>query len=93
MAVMKEDLEKLIGKEIVIDTDSSWGYIGLLERVLADSIVLKNADIHHYGESITTREKYVLESRQTGVPANRKKVYVNLKFVVSFSLLKDIVTF
>ena len=90
---MKEDLKKLIGKEIVIDTDSSWGYVGLLSRVLTDTIELENADIHHYGESVTTREKYLLESRKTGVNANRKKVYINSKFIVSFSLLDDILTF
>jgi hypothetical protein len=41
---MKNDLEEYLNKKIVVDSNSSWIYIGVLERVTDHCIVLSNVD-------------------------------------------------
>jgi small nuclear ribonucleoprotein (snRNP)-like protein len=90
---MKETLHALIGKEVVVDTRSPWVYIGRLESVQADSLLLRDVDVHDSGETSTPKERYVLDSSTSGIKANRRSVYVNLKYVVSVSLLADVIKF
>ncbi|WP_022666863.1 hypothetical protein [Desulfospira joergensenii] len=90
---MKEDLEKYLGRQIVLDTRSSWVYLGTLENVTDESAILKNADVHDSSDTSTSKDLYVFESRQTGVKPNRSRVYVNLNQVISFSLIEEIKKF
>jgi len=90
---MKEDLEQYLKQKIVLDTRSSWIYIGVLEAVTANSIVLSEVDVHDSKATSTSKELYVLGSKTTGIKANRSLVYVNLDYVVSFSLLDDVIQF
>jgi small nuclear ribonucleoprotein (snRNP)-like protein len=90
---MKETLQELVGKEIVVDSRSPWMYIGRLEAVQADSLLLRDVDVHDSSETSTPRERYVLDSCKTGVKANRRSVYVNLEYVVSVSLLSEVIKF
>ena len=90
---MKEDLEQYLKQKIVLDTRSSWIYIGVLEAVTGNSAVLSEVDVHDSGATSTSKELYVLESKTTGIKANRNLVYVNLDYVVSFSSLDDVIQF
>lgn len=90
---MKEDLEQFLKQEIVLDTRSSWIYIGVLEAVTDSSVVLSEVDVHDSKATSTSKEVYVLESKTTGIKANRNLVYVNLDYVVSFSSLDDVIQF
>lgn len=90
---MKEDLEKYLKQQIVLDTRSSWVYIGILESVTGNSVVLSEVDVHDGKATSTSNELYVLESKSTGIKANRKLVYVNLDYVVSFSPLEAVIQF
>lgn len=90
---MKRDLEEYLNKKIVIDSTSSWIYIGVLERVTGHCVVLSSVDAHDNTDTATSKERYVLESKITGIKANRQYVHVNLDHVVSFSLLDDIKEF
>jgi small nuclear ribonucleoprotein (snRNP)-like protein len=90
---MKDTLQKLVGKEVVIDTRSPWVYIGMLAAVQADSLLLRDVDVHDSGETSTPRERYVIDSCDTGIKANRRSVYVNLEYVVSVSPLDDVIKF
>ena len=90
---MKEDLQQFLKKKILLDTRSSWIFIGILEAVTNHCAVLSDVDVHDSRDSHTTKEVYALESKVTGIKANRKKVYVNLEFVVSFSALDDVIRF
>jgi hypothetical protein len=90
---MKEDLEQYLKQKIVLDTRSSWIYIGVLEAVTDNSVVLSEVDIHDSKATSTSKELYVLESKTTGIKANRNLVYVNLDYVVSFSSLDDVIQF
>jgi small nuclear ribonucleoprotein (snRNP)-like protein len=91
--IMKEDLQQFLKKKILLDTRSSWIYIGVLEEVTNHCAVLSEVDVHDGKDSHTSKEVYVLESKVTGIKANRDKVYVNLEYVVSFSALDDIIRF
>ena len=90
---MKETLQALLGREVVVDTRSPWMYIGRLESVQAGSLLLRDVDVHDSGETATPKERYVLDSRETGIKANRRSVYVNLEYVVSVSPLDDVIRF
>jgi hypothetical protein len=90
---MKNDLEENLNKEIVVDTNSSWIYIGMLERVTSHCIVLSGVDVHDNADTPTSKEFYVLESKRSGIKSNRQCVHVNLEHVVSFSMLDDIKEF
>ena len=90
---MKEALKKYIKKKIVLDTNSAWIYIGLLEKVLENCVVLSDVDIHDSKDTMTSKERYVLDSKKTGIKSNRHKTFVNLDYVVSFSPLDDVISF
>lgn len=90
---MKETLREMIGKEIVVDTRSPWVYIGRLEAVRADSLLLADVDVHDSGETQLPKERYVLAACETGIKANRRSVYVSLDHVVSVSPLADVIKF
>ena len=90
---MKETLQELIGKDVVVDTRSPWMYIGRLESVQADSLLLSDVDVHDSGETPLPKERYVLASCETGIKANRRSVYVNLEYVVSVSPLSEVIQF
>jgi hypothetical protein len=90
---MKDDLEQFLKQKVVLDTRSTWIYIGLLEKVTESCAVLSEVDVHESSDTHTSKEFYVLESKTTGVKANRRLVYVNLVYVVSFSALDDVKQF
>jgi small nuclear ribonucleoprotein (snRNP)-like protein len=90
---MRTVLEKNVGKRVVLDTRSSWIYIGTLDQVSDTCLVLKDVDVHDSSDSQTSKDRYLYESRETGIKTNRKKVYVNINYLVSFSLFKDVIRF
>ncbi len=90
---MKKDIEAFIGKRMVIDTRSSWIYIGMLEKVTDHCAVLSDADVHDGTDSATSKEVYIFETRTTGIKSNRKTVHINLEYVISFSQLEDVKQF
>ncbi len=90
---MKEALENYIGRQVVLDTGSSWVYLGTLEQVDDRTAVLVDADAHDNRDVPASKDLYVFESRKTGIKANRIRVYISLDQVVSFSLLEDVKEF
>ncbi|MCP5052671.1 MAG: hypothetical protein GY940_36220 [bacterium] len=87
---MKEELKRFLNQRVILDTRSSWLYIGVLEEVTDRCVVLSEVDVHDSRETATSNELYVMESKTTGVKSNRNRVYVNLDMVVSFSALEDV---
>lgn len=90
---MKEALQGMVGKDIVVDTRSPWMYIGKLAEVQSDSLLLIDVDVHDSGETPLPRERYVLAACETGIKANRRSVYVSLDYVVSASLLSEVIRY
>jgi small nuclear ribonucleoprotein (snRNP)-like protein len=85
--------EALVGKVVVVDTDSRFIYIGTLDRVDPEFLVMKDVDVHDRRESPSTKEQYVMDTKKFGVKPNRKEVNVRKAQVVSLSKLDDIVGF
>lgn len=83
----------LLGKVVVVDTDSKFVYVGTLARVEDHFLVLENVDAHDSDETPTTKEQYVMECRRFGVNANRKEISVRKSLVVSVSKLDDVITY
>lgn len=83
----------LIGKVVVVDTDSSFVYLGTLDRVEASFVVLKDVDAHDRRESPSTKEQYIIDTKKFGVKPNRKEVNVRKELIVSISKLDDVLGF
>jgi hypothetical protein len=90
---MIEYISGLKGREIVIDTDTEYIYIGTLASVAPGHIILEKVDVHERGPNEGTKEKYVHEARKIGVRANRHKVALRMDRIVSVSLLEDVMEF
>lgn len=86
-------MEQLIGKKVVIDTDTSYVYIGILSGISSDCLVMEKADVHDRNDIEMSKEKYILETRRFGVKENRTKVYILRERVISVSLLEDVLKF
>jgi small nuclear ribonucleoprotein (snRNP)-like protein len=83
-------LKKFVGREVVLDTDADFLYVGTLSG--ADDVFyeLADADAHDSRTTSTTRDMYIINVRKYGVKKNRDRVLVRRDRVVSLSLLSDI---
>lgn len=84
-------LDELVGLVVVIALRSPYVCLGLLKRVDADYLDLRQADLHDLRDSDTTHENYVAAARETGVKRNRKRLLVVRAEVVAISALDDVV--
>ena len=82
---MKKVLKNYMNKKIVVDTSSSWIYIGNLKNIGENSIELTDVDVHDSKDTATTKEIYLVHSKKTGIKSNRENVFINMDYVVSFS--------
>ncbi len=87
------EIKDLIGKQVVVDTDSAYVYVGTLEVIGIDYLGLINVDVHDTTDSKSTKEQYAHETRKVGLRSNRNLTYVRVARVVSISKLDDIITF
>ena len=87
---MNEEIEKMIGKQVVVDTDSHLVYMGVLRKVGEDYIAIKEVDVHSVNDSQTSREIYVMESKRYGVRENRRDTLILMRRIVSISCLDDV---
>ena len=85
--------DRLIGKVVVVDTDSRYVYLGTLDRVEEHFVVLRDVDAHERGESPSTKEQYIMDVKKFGVKPNRREVSIRKQVVVSVSKLDDILGF
>ena len=84
-------MDEFVGKNVVVDVESMFVYVGKLQEVRDKTLVLKNADVHDLRDSKTTREIYVRDARVHGIQPNRKSVLVRLDKIVSVALLDDVI--
>lgn len=90
---MKDDLKQYLKQKVVLDTNSSFIYIGVLDEVREYTAVLTDVDVHDNRDTGSTKDLYVHGSKVSGGQPNREKVYVNLDYVISFSLLDEVMRF
>ena len=83
----------LVGRDVVIDTDGGYVYVGRLEAADDHFVAMSTVDVHDMRDSRATKEVYVREALKYGVRANRKLVYVARGRVMSVSPLEDVVRY
>ena len=90
------DLDSLLNRRVVIDTNGPMVYIGTLLSCGAAGYWLSDADVHDRSDGHSTKEVYISEVHaieQSGVRrANRRRVFVERHAVLSVSALDDVVT-
>ena len=84
-------MEEFVGKNVVVDVESPYVYVGKLHELRDKTLILRAADVHDLRDSTTTREVYVRDARVHGIQPNRKTVYVRMEKVVSISLLDEVI--
>ncbi|HOK55755.1 MAG TPA: hypothetical protein PLF90_00295 [bacterium] len=77
-------------KKIVIDTSTTWIYIGTLIDEDNDYFYLEDADDFDISETSLSKQEYLMMVKRDGVVPNRKNIKVLKSKVVGISLLKDI---
>jgi hypothetical protein len=80
----------LIGQLVVVDTDSPIIYLGRLQEIADEFYILEEADVHNLGDTPTTRDKYILDSRQLGIRVNRRRTQIRKCRVVGLSSFEDV---
>ena len=84
-------LEEMIGQKVVVDLRSEYVCLGTLTRADDHYLELKNADLHDLRDTDTTRELYVIDSRDTGVKRNRRRLLLVRTDIVAIARLDDVV--
>ena len=84
-------MEEFVGKNVVVDVESPYVYVGRLHELRDKTVILRAADVHDLRDSTTTREVYVRDARVHGIQPNRKTVYIRLEKIVSVSLLDEVI--
>jgi hypothetical protein len=91
--VDNEAWKPLVGRVLVVDTNSSYLYLGTLDRVEDHFVVLREADAHDKNESPSTKEQYIMDAKRFGVRPNRREVSIRKSLVVSVSKLEDVIAY
>ena len=77
-------------KEVVIDTSTSWVYIGTLKEEDDIYYTLDDADAFDISETSLSKHEYLMMVKNDGIAPNRRKVKVLKSKVVAITLLSDI---
>ena len=88
-----ESWADLAGAKVLIDTDSSFVFIGTLEAAGERFLTLADTDAHDMRDSSVPTEVYALEALKYGVRANRKRVYVRVERALCVSRLEDVIRY
>lgn len=88
---MVQKMEDMLEKQVVLDTQTPIVYIGTLRDVNDSAFTLEEVDMHDCRDGHAQKEEYLAKSRDAGVTVNRRRIIVMKHFVVSISLLSDVV--
>lgn len=78
-------------ERIVIDTSTSWIYIGKFMEEDELYIYLEEADAFDISETSLSKHEYLMMIKKDGIVPNRKKVKILKSKVVAITLLEDII--
>lgn len=90
---VSDSFRGFVGSEVVIDTDSTYVFIGKLTDVTDHTLTLADVDVHDRSESTSTKEKYVMEAKKFGIKKNRRQVTVRTDSVICVSRLEDVIEY
>jgi len=86
-----DTLDSYLNHRVVLDLASPYVCLGKLVRIDQHHYVLDDADLHDLRDSPTTRENYVVSSKNTGIKVNRKQVLIRSHEVVAITLFKNVI--
>jgi small nuclear ribonucleoprotein (snRNP)-like protein len=92
-ASLRLNLAELVGKTVVVDTNTRMVYLGTLRDADEFFLTLEDADVHDLKDGSSSKDAYIHDARRSGIKKNRHRVFVRLDSVVSFSLLEDVVVY
>jgi hypothetical protein len=85
--------EQFVGRDVVIDTISSYVFIGTLTNASGPFVELNSVDVHDHAESGSTKEKYVMDTKKFGVKRNRNAVCLPKDRIIAISKLEDVIEY
>lgn len=89
----KEELKEYVGKDVVVDTNSLFIYIGRLSQIGGTFVTLEDVDVHHVEPGGATKEMYALTARKYGINTNRLSTKIRVDIIASISLLEDVIEY
>ena len=80
-------------KEVVIDTKSSYLFMGTLNKIEDHFLTVLEVDVHDHNDFTKTKEIYVMEAAKHGIKVNRKATKIVRSEIIAISLLDDVVIY
>lgn len=87
------ELDQFVGKKVVVDTKTSYLFIGILEKIGESFLTINEVDVHDHNDFSKTKELYIMEAAKYDIKVNRKSTKVIKAEIISISLLSDIVQY
>jgi hypothetical protein len=84
-------LEEFLGKPVVVDLRSHYVCLGILERIDAMYLEMRDADLHDLRDTGSSRENYVVAAIASGIKRNRTRVLLARAEVVAISRQEEVV--
>lgn len=88
---MKTKKMDFVSRIVVLDTDTSWIYIGTFKSEDEHYYYLSDADAFDMSEVNMTKHEYILKVKKDGLVVNRKNIVVAKEKIVALTLLEDII--
>lgn len=88
---MKTRENRFRSKTVVLDTETGWIYIGVLEDEDDRYYYLTDVDAFDISEVNMTKHEYLVKVKKDGLTVNRKKTIVSKEHVIGLTLLEDII--
>ncbi len=87
---MDSEIKNLLGKIVVVDTDSRWLYVGTLALIGKSFITLENVDARDLTETNSTRDMHLSNIKNNGLIINRESIIINKEKLIGLSLLEGL---
>jgi hypothetical protein len=85
-----ESKHELHGITVVVETDGAELWIGRCDDIIADGVILKDADVHREGESDRPRAEWLARAARLGVHPHHRRVLVPAARVVAVRRLAEL---
>jgi hypothetical protein len=85
-----EHKHELHGITVVVETDGDELWVGRCDDIVADGVILKDADVHRTGTSDRPRPEWLDRARHFGVFPNHRRIVVPAEHVVAVRRLAEI---
>lgn len=86
----RQTLSELIDAEVVVDTATSYVYIGRLVACNSSFATLADADVRDSSEGQASKDHYAFEASRYGYRRLRKRVLIRMEHIISISRLGDV---